>query len=181
MQPALSTTSLTMDIVGRNRLWQDGETMKQAITRALLFAMLWWLLAEGRVDGWLMGGLAVMAATWASLVLYPPAVHGLRLAALPGFLAFFLFNSVRGGWQVAGMARRGRKALRPAFLELPLTLPAGAPRILLTYALSLMPGTVGVELFDDRLRLHVLHQDLPVATEAQALGRRIAALFGVPA
>lgn len=170
-----------MDIFGHNRLWQDGETMKQAITRALLFAMLWWLLVEGRVDGWRMGGLAVMAATWASLVLYLPAPHGLRLGALPGFLAFFLFNSVRGGWQVAGMAWRGRQALRPVFLELPLTLPAGAPRILLTYALSLMPGTVGVELFNDRLRLHVLHQDLPVAAEAQALERRIAALFGVPA
>lgn len=143
--------------------------------------MLWWLLAEGRVDGWLIGGLAVMAATWASLVLYPPAAHGLRLAALPGFLAFFLVNSVRGGWQVAGMALRGRQTLRPAFLELPLTLPADAPRILLTYALSLMPGTVGVELFDDCLRLHVLHQDLPVAAEAQVLARRIAALFGVPA
>lgn len=155
--------------------------MKQATARALLFALLWWLLAEGRVDGWLMGGLAVMAATWASLVLTPPAPHGLRLAALSGFLAFFLVNSVRGGWQVAGMAWRGRQALQPAFLELPLNLPAGAPRILLTYALSLMPGTVGVELFDDRLRLHVLHQDLPVTREAQALARRIAALFGVQA
>lgn len=155
--------------------------MEQVIARALLFAMLWWLLAEGRVDGWLMGSLAVMAATWASLVLYPPAAPGLRLGALPGLLTYFLFNSVRGGWQVAGMARRGRQALRPAFLELPLNLPAGAPRILLTYALSLMPGTVGVELAGERLRLHVLHQDLPVAAEAQALERRIAALFGVPA
>lgn len=168
-----------MDIFGKSRRWQDGAHLKSALTRALLFAVLWWLLAEGRVDGWPMGGLAVVAATWASLVLTPPAAQGLRLAALPGFLAYFLFNSVRGGWQVAGMARRGRQALRPALLELPLNLPAGAPRILLTYALSLMPGTVGVELVDDRLRLHVLHQDLPVVREAQALERRIAALFGV--
>jgi len=57
----------------------------------------------------------------------------------------------------------------------------GAPRILLTYTLSLMPGTLGVELCDDRLRLHVLHQDLPVVEEARALERHIAALFGVPA
>jgi len=170
-----------MDIFDHCRRWQDDKTMKQTIVRALPFAMLWWLLAEGRVNGWLLGGVAVIAATWASMALYPPAAHGLRLAALPGFLAYFLFNSVRGGWQVAGMARAGRQALRPTFLELPLNLPAGAPRILLTYALSLMPGTLGVELFADRLRLHVLHQDLPVVEEARALERHIAALFGVPA
>lgn len=155
------------------------------LLRGLLFASLWWILAEGRLDGWLLGGVAVAAATWVSVALWPAAAHGVRLAALPGFLAFFLMNSVRGGWQVAHMALRGREALQPGIVELPLTLPAGAPRILLTTVLGLMPGTVGVELAaeltDARLRLHVLHQDLPVVAEAQALERRIAALFGVDA
>lgn len=149
------------------------------LLRGLLFACLWWILAEGRRDGWLLGGVAVIAATWVSVALWPAAAHGVRLAALPGFLAFFLMNSVRGGWQVAHMALGGRKALQPAFVELPLNLPAGAPQILLTTVLGLMPGTVVVELAADQLRLHVLHQDLPVVAEAQALERRIAALFGV--
>lgn len=146
--------------------------------RVLLFACLWWILAEGRLDGWLLGGVAVITATWTSVALWPQPAHGLRLAALPGFLAFFLVNSVRGGWQVALMALRGHKALQPTVLELPLNLPVGAPQILLTNVLGLMPGTLGVELADDRLRLHVLHQDLPVVAEVRALERRIAALFG---
>lgn len=145
---------------------------------AALFACLWWILAEGRLDGWPFGGIAVIAATWASVTLWPPTTRGVRLAALPALLAFFLVNSVRGGWQVALMALRGRAALQPAFLELPLNLPSGAPQILLTNALGLMPGTLGVELADDRLRLHVLHRNLPVIAEARALERRIAALFG---
>jgi multicomponent Na+:H+ antiporter subunit E len=146
--------------------------------RVLLFACVWLILAEGRLDGWLLGGVAVIAATWTSVALWPPLAHGVRLAVLPGFLAFFFANSVRGGWQVALMALRGRRALQPAVLDLPLNLPAGAPRILLTTVLGLMPGTVGIELADDRLRLHVLHQGLPVVAEARALERRIAALFG---
>jgi multicomponent Na+:H+ antiporter subunit E len=149
------------------------------LPRGLLFAFLWWVLAEGRSDGWLLGGIAVAAATWASVALWPNSTHGLRLAALPGFLAFFLANSIRGGWQVALMALRGRSALQPAFLELPLNLPGGLPQILMITVLGLMPGTVGVELVEFRLRLHVLHHDLPVVAEAQALERRIAALFGV--
>jgi multicomponent Na+:H+ antiporter subunit E len=151
--------------------------------RIMLFACLWWMLAEGRVDGWLLGCLAVIAATWTSMVLHPPAAHRLHLGALPGFLVYFLINSVRGGGQVAFMAVRGRGALQPIFLELPVKLPAGAPQILMVTVLGLMPGTVGVELVAEltnaRLRLHVLHQDLPVVAEAQALERHIAALFGV--
>ena len=153
--------------------------ISRLLPRGLFFALLWWVLAEGRSDGWLLGGIAVATATWASVALMPNSAHGLHLAALPGFLAFFLVNSIRGGWQVALMALRGRRALQPAFLELRLNLPAGAPQTLMFAVLGLMPGTVGVDLAADRLRLHMLHQGLPVIAEAQALERHIAALFGV--
>lgn len=153
--------------------------MRSVGLRAMSFACLWWMLSEGRNDGWLLGVIAVAAGTAASIVLWPPSGgNGIRLAALPGFLAFFLAGSLRGGWQVALMALRGRDALRPAFLELPLNLPPGVQQILLTNMLSLMPGTSGVRLADDLLCVHVLHADLPIATEARMLERHIAALFG---
>ena len=107
------------------------------VRRALLFAGLWWVLAEGRHDGWLLGGVAVMAATWASLRVWPAAPMTLRFAGLLGFLRFFIVNSLRGGIQVAGMALRGRAALRPALIELTVTLPAGGERVLLVNALGL--------------------------------------------
>lgn len=31
--------------------------------RAALFALLWWILAEGRLDGWLLCGIALAAAS----------------------------------------------------------------------------------------------------------------------
>lgn len=158
---------------------QNGIMNRILLRRFLLFAGLWWVVADGRSDGWLLGGVAVVTATWASIALWPVAAHGFRFAALPGFLVFFLVNSVRGGWQVAWMALRGRAALHPVLIELPLRLPVGAPQTLLTCLLCLMPGTVAVELAADRLRLHVLHQRLPIVAEAQALEQHIAALFGV--
>lgn len=147
------------------------------LPRAGAFGLLWWVLAEGRLETWGLGIVAVAAATWASVRLWPPTLFRLNLAALPGFLAFFLVNSMRGGWQVAGMAWRGQAALRPALVELPIALPPGAPRLLITALLGLMPGTLGVELVADRLRLHVLHADLPVAAEARALEERILRLL----
>lgn len=151
------------------------------VLRASSFAFLWWLLAEGRTDGWGLGGVAIVAATWASLVLWPPAAGGPRLAAVPGFLAAFLVNSVRGGWQVAWMALRGRGALDPAVIEVPLDLPEGAPRVLLAGVLALMPGSTSVELAADRIRVHVLDRRQPVVEEAKAMERRIARLFGARA
>lgn len=149
------------------------------VRRGILFALLWWVLAEGSRDGWLLGAIAVAAASWASLRLLPPHVPGVLLTRLPGFLAFFVWNSLRGGVQVAWLALRSRAKLRPAILELVLELPPGAPRILMVGTLGLMPGTLGVRLQDDRLQLHVLDTGLPVAAEAAALQAHIARLFGV--
>lgn len=149
------------------------------LRRALLFAFLWWVLAEGRLDAWGLGALAVALATWASLHLLPPAQRGFALGGLLGFAAYFLWNSLRGGAQVAWMALRPHCDLRPALLELELTLPPGAPRVLMLNTLGLMPGTLGVRLDGERLMLHVLDDRLPVAAEARRLEAHIDRLFGV--
>jgi multicomponent Na+:H+ antiporter subunit E len=148
------------------------------VFRGLSFVALWWILAEGRFDGWLLGGPAVVAATWASIKLSPPAPMPIRLAGVFGFLGFFLWNSILGGIQVAGMALRGRAALQPTLIELPVSLPYVSARVLLINALGLMPGTLGVDMDDSSLRLHVLDERLPVIADARALELVIARLFG---
>jgi multicomponent Na+:H+ antiporter subunit E len=154
---------------------------KTLVNRSILFALLWWVLAEGRHDGWALGVVAVLAATWASLRLSPPGDHPIRIAGLIHFLSFFLWHSIRGGIQVAGMAFRGRTALQPGLIEFSVNLPPGGPRILLTNTLSLMPGTLGVELSGTSLQLHVLDERLPIVAETQALQAVIARLFGASA
>ena len=152
--------------------------IRAAVFRAALFAALWWILAAGRPDSWPLGGIAVALATWASLRLSPSGDHYLHLSRLPGFLAFFLWHSIRGGIQVAGMALRGPAALQPGLVDYRVTLPPGAPRILLVNTLGLMPGTLGVDMDDTTLRLHVLDERLPVVAEAEATAAVIARLFG---
>lgn len=152
--------------------------MQSIFLRGLSFVVLWWILAEGRLDGWLLGGIAVAAASWASIKLLPPGTQPLRLAGSVGFLHFFLWNSLLGGVQVARMALLGRTALQPAIIELAVALPPGGARILLVNVLGLMPGTLGVDLDDASLRLHVLDERLPVVAETRALEAVIAKMFG---
>jgi multicomponent Na+:H+ antiporter subunit E len=148
------------------------------LTRAAGFALIWWILAEARGDGWLLGGIAIIAATWASLRLLPPGPSGLRPGALVRFAAFFLRHSVQGGVQVATLAFRGQRVLRPGTLALPVHLPEGGPRALLVGTLGLMPGTAVIDLDDDLLRLHVLDTRQPIEAEFRALEAVIAPLFG---
>lgn len=153
--------------------------IRAMLQRSLLFALLWWVLVEGRPDSWGLGLLAICAALWASLRQLPPGSRRLSLTGLLGYLAFFVSNSVRGGAQVAWMALRGRQALQPAILEWEMALPPGAPSVLLLNTLGLMPGTLGVELTDDRLRIHVVDERLPILAEVAVLEAHIARMFGV--
>jgi len=152
--------------------------LNSVLRRGILFALLWWILAEGRSDGWVLGAIATAGAVWASLYWLPPTAGRISLAGLCAVLGYFGWNSVRGGAQVALIALRGRHALRPRILEMHLALPPGAPRILMINTLGLMPGTLGVQLDGDRLRLHVLDERMPIVAETQALEERIARLFG---
>ena len=154
--------------------------MRAALQRGLLFALLWWISVEGRQDAWGMGLLAVLAASAASLALLPPGKNRIAPGAVLGFLGFFVWQSAKGGMQVAAIALRPRLDLRPAMIELSLTLPPGLPRVLMAGVLGLMPGTVGVRLAGARLRVHVLDERLPVAAGMRRLEAHIARMFGVP-
>lgn len=150
--------------------------LRAAGVRAASLALLWWILVEGRADGWAVGIVAVLVATGASLSLLPPGQHRIRPGAVLRFLGFFVHHSVRGGVQVAGMALAGRRALQPGVLHFQLALPPGGLQVLMVNVLSVMPGTVAVELANDSLRLHVLDERLPVEALVRTLERRIAAL-----
>lgn len=154
--------------------------MRAVLQRGLLFALLWWVSVEGRQDAWAMGLFAAVAASAASLALLPPGKYRISPGGALGFLGFFVWQSARGGMQVAAMALRPRLDLRPAVLDLSLALPPGLPRVLMAAVLGLMPGTVGVSLTGERLRVHVLDERLPAAAGMRRLEAHIARMFGVP-
>ena len=161
------------------RVVYAGQRIARAVLgRGALFAALWWVLAGGRADSWGVGGVSVILALAASLVLLPPAKGRFSPLGLAAFVGFFLVQSVKGGIQVAAMALRPRLDLAPAMLDLPLALPPGLARILLANTLTLLPGTLSVRIEGDRLRLHVLDRRLPIVEELRAAEAAIARIRG---
>lgn len=153
--------------------------LRSILLRGLGLFGVWWALTDGRTaNGWL-GAIGIAAAVAASLAVLPAGDRRFRAGALPSFVAYFLWHSMRGGVQVAAFALRPRPNIAPAIVHLAPALPPGAPRLLMLYALALMPGTVGVRMDDSGLTVHVLDARLPVASEAQTLENHIARLFAV--
>ncbi len=147
--------------------------------RGTLFALLWWALTDGRPGSWAVGSVAVAFASAASLRLLPPVPTHVSRIGLLRFLVFFVHQSLRGGVQVAWFALRPRLALSPAIHEVGLRLPAGISRVLLANTMSLLPGTLSVELQGDRLCLHVLDASAPTETEVRTAETRLAQMLGL--
>jgi multicomponent Na+:H+ antiporter subunit E len=150
------------------------------LIRTIALALLWWVLTEAHPDAWPIGLVAVAAALRVSLYLQPPSGHRASPIGTLAFVAFFIWQSIKAGVQVAVLALRPATALRPQLLDVRLTLPPGLPSALLTASLGLMPGTLGVELAHGRLRLHVLDPRFGDEGDLRALEQRVARMLGVP-
>ncbi|WP_157268185.1 Na+/H+ antiporter subunit E [Azohydromonas aeria] len=146
----------------------------------MLFAglLVTWLALYG-LQSLGFGVAAAALGTMAGLLAAPGEAYPVRLRRLPGFVLFFLRESVRGGMDVAVRALHPRRPLAPAFVEHPLRLPAGQPRTLLVGLIGLLPGSMSVEVDEARqvLLVHVLAVDGP--DPVAPLERQLVRLFGL--
>lgn len=147
--------------------------------RALALLLLWWMLSGG--EGWLFGGAASTLAAGLSLRLTPPAHYRLRAHRMPRFVVFFLLQSMLAGWDVARRTLRPALPLDPAFVQLPLRLPDGAPSWWLMLVVSLLPGTLSVQRQGRTLEIHCLDAGRDVEAGVRHTEAQIARLFGLDA
>jgi multicomponent Na+:H+ antiporter subunit E len=152
--------------------------LRAYVLRALGFAGVWWTLTEGD-GGWGFGLVLALIVAALSLIHMPPARHLPRIQRVPGFLAYFLLQSLRAGWDVARRTLRPELPLQPGLLRLPMRLPTGAPTWWMMIVISLLPGTLSVQLQDAVLELHCLALGDDVVADVREAEDRLARLFGL--
>lgn len=145
--------------------------------RAVLFALMWWILTDGAMDSWLVGVPVVLFATLVSVVLLPPFFWS--LTGIIRFVPFFLWRSLYGGVDVARRALHPQLPISPAMVDYRWRLPPGLPRVFMANTVSLLPGTLSAELNEEHLRVHVLDQTGAFVSELTIIEGRVARLFGV--
>lgn len=146
---------------------------------AALYALLWWILSRETGAALAFGALAVAAALLASRRLGARAPAALRWRRLPRFAALFVWQSVRGGVDIALRAFSPDMRLRPGLVVVRLSLADEGLRAAVALVVSLLPGTIAVRLEGERLTLHALDLRLPVEAEVRRFEGEIGALFGI--
>lgn len=155
----------------------DRFEWRALLSRGLLFAILFWIFAEGMPRyPWLALGFVIAAAA-TSLALLPARAFRIHAGGALRFLPWFLAESARGGFDVATRAIRPDLPLAPGFIEFRLRLAGPPARAFFANAVSLLPGTLSIELSADALTIHALDVRQPVAERLAQLEDRVAALF----
>lgn len=145
--------------------------------RAVLFALLWWMLTGGATGAWAVGTPVVLLAALASVLLLPPVAWS--LGGIARFVPFFLWRSLCGGVDVARRALHPRLPISPGLFCYPWRLPPGLPRVFMANTVSLLPGTLSAELGANGLQVHVLNGRKDLSSELEKVEQSVAAVFGI--
>jgi multicomponent Na+:H+ antiporter subunit E len=139
---------------------------------SILLALAWAALQGGITLGNLLVGYAfgyVILALLAKGGVMPSTLasrtaHAVRLAA------FFAWELVLANVRVAVDVLRPRTAIQPAVVAIPLDVTTDGEILLLSMLINITPGSVTIDLSDDRrtLYVHVMHM-----TSAEASRREI--------
>ncbi|MFT5598319.1 MAG: multicomponent Na+:H+ antiporter subunit E [Gammaproteobacteria bacterium] len=129
--------------------------------RLLVLAAAWVLLTKAAASSWVVGIIVVPIAALLSLSLFrrpdemktQSSINWFRLLC---FTPYFLWLSLKGGWQTARLAFQPSMSLNPYFMHHNSVLPYGAARIFFLNFLSLLPGTFSARLEGAQLTIHVL-------------------------
>lgn len=155
------------------------STVTAILGRMALFLLMWWALTEGDVSGIGFGLVIVTLVTVVSMRLFPPGTGRVRPVPLFLFALFFLSRSVTAGLDVARRLLSPALPVSPGYRTVYLDLPEGGSRWLLANAVSLMPGTLSVDLDGARLHLHCLDTREPVEDGVRNLEQKVARVFGL--
>ncbi len=151
--------------------------MRRGSLRILLFSLLWWILTDGAMESWLVGVPVVLLVTTVSMILLPPFTCSLR--GVVQFVPLFLWRSLRGGVDVAWRAFHPQRPLSPGFIKYRWHLPPGLPRVVMADIISLLPGTLSVELDDHYLHVHLLDEQQDFLSEVGKVEQSVAAIFAI--
>jgi multicomponent Na+:H+ antiporter subunit E len=145
--------------------------------QAVLLSLIWLGLNGPDYRSWLIGMPVVLAAAALGVALRGDRSIRLRWRGLLPFAAFFVVESLRGGWDVARRVLHRRLPLDPGFVHFSTSLPPGAGRFLFVNVVSLLPGTVSTGIEGDRIVIHTIDVSRGVESDLRDLEQRVAGLF----
>ena len=146
----------------------------------VVLGIIWWSLASGLPRALPVGIVVIALSLWARRTIEPATpLHRWRLSGAVRFVPFFLWQSVRGGFDTALRALRPSLLIRPELFTYRSRLPEGSPLTFFARTMSLLPGTLAARISGTEITVHLLDPGSGGRTALPVLEERIARLFGV--
>lgn len=153
-----------------------------------LSLLVFWQVLSARVDPLFMTFGVVTAAltTWFGAVLFESTigrrtdVSRLSLFHLVWFCLWLVTRLVPAGLAVARVVVDPRVAPRPGVVRFRTGLPSPAARTMLANAITLVPGTITVDVDGDEFTVHAFTPESMADLASADTQRRIARAFRVP-
>lgn len=151
--------------------------IKSFLLRFIIFTAGWFVLVGGRQVsdiGFVI--LFLILTTVISMYSVPPGQWVISPLGVIRFLPYFLLTAIRGGWDVARRVFFRTVPIDPDFITIEHDQD---PRktLILTWIISLLPGTASTLITEKTIVVHVLDKKLPVTEEIRELQNRINQIF----
>lgn len=147
------------------------------VSRIIILSLLWLTVTSGSWQSWILGIPAVFVAAFTSKNLASNFSYTFSIIALVKFIAFFLIESFKGGFDVALRVLKPTLNIQPNYIPYQTTLPGGLPRTLLSSSISLLPGTLTADTNGDKILIHSLTDSKKIKDEIAVCEQYILEIF----
>jgi multicomponent Na+:H+ antiporter subunit E len=163
-----------------DRRAQGGVARPTQLLGLLLILMLSWVLWSGIYKPLLLwlGLLSSLLTLWMAqrMGFFRPAMPLLSLLRLPGYWWWLLQEVVKSSIEVARVVLSPSLPISPALVELRTTEVSEAGKVILGNSITLSPGTVTIDMHEDKLLVHCLTRDSAEELRSGEVQRRTAGL-----
>jgi len=128
----------------------------------LLLALVWTFLTGAATPNTLLEGFAVgYLVLWLASPLYGTSTYFRKFRQAVSFFVFFLQELIIATLRVAYVVVKPRISIRPGIVAVPLDVRTNAEITLLANLITLTPGTLTLDISDDRrvMYVHVMDVD----------------------
>lgn len=151
--------------------------IKSFLLRFAIFTAGWFVLLGGlKVSDIGFVILFITVTTVISMYSVPPGQWVISPLGVIKFFPYFLLTALRGGWDVARRVFFRNIPIDPDFITIEHD-PDPRKTLILTWIISLLPGTASTVIAEKTITVHVLDKKLPVTEEILDLQNRINQIF----
>jgi multicomponent Na+:H+ antiporter subunit E len=151
--------------------------VKQVILPALALAVLW-LLLSGHLEPLILifGALSIAFVIWIAQRMHVIDGESYPFGLIPrlsGYWLWLLKEIVKSSLDTSRRALGPKSAVQPVVFNVPATQRTDLGLVIHANSITLTPGTVTLDLDEDRIRVHALHPDVARDAISSDMDRRV--------